>query len=204
MKKIMIVTMLVLWLAVLVGCQNDAQNSLEGGKGVVWDQPEKDRIVMLLVEGSKATIVQAFENIPEYPVTVGDVYEMTYDADTSDDVIKPKEIKMVTTAAENKEVYVMDINSGEAIKKDYPDIYLVDVRTEEEYNQGHLKDALLLPVDQVSARAAQDLPNRKTPVLVYCRSGNRSAQAAALLKEQGYNLVIDIGGVKNYQGTLIK
>lgn len=68
---------------------------------------------------------------------------------------------------------------------------LLDVRTQSEYREGHLPSALNIPVQELSARLSEVGPTRR-PVVVYCRSGGRSAQAAALLKQAGYE-VRDIG-----------
>ncbi|NLN98221.1 MAG: rhodanese-like domain-containing protein [Eubacteriaceae bacterium] len=204
MKKIIIIVMITLLIAALVGCQNSVDKKKEGDKGVVWSQGEGGQMVLLLVKGSKATALETFDNILEHPATVGDVYEIAYDSKDSDDNTQLKEMTLFATAAENKEIYTWDINRGEPIKKENPDVYLLDVRTEAEYRQCHLEGSLLLPVDELKERAYQELPNKKTPVLLYCRSGNRSAQAAVILKEQGYNLVIDLGGIQGYRGNLIK
>ena len=204
MKKIIIIVMITLLIAALVGWQNSVDKKKEGDKGVVWSQGEGGQMVLLLVKGSKATALETFDNILEHPATVGDVYEIAYDSKDSDDNTQLKEMTLFATAAENKEIYTWDINRGEPIKKENPDVYLLDVRTEAEYRQCHLLGSLLLPVDELKERAYQELPNKKTPVLLYCRSGNRSAQAAVILKEQGYNLVIDLGGIQGYRGNLIK
>ena len=204
MNKLIIIAMITLLIAALVGCQKSVDKKKEGDKGVVWSQGEGGQMVLLLVKGSKATALETFDNILEHPATVGDVYEIAYDSKDSDDNTQLKEMTLFATAAENKEIYTWDINRGEPIKKENPDVYLLDVRTEAEYRQCHLLGSLLLPVDELKERAYQELPNKKTPVLLYCRSGNRSAQAAVILKEQGYNLVIDLGGIQGYRGNLIK
>lgn len=204
MKKTIIIVLIAMLILALVGCQNSADKKKEGDKGVVWSHGEDGQMVLLLVKGSKATTLETFDNILEQPATVGDVYEIVYDSETSNNHTQLKEMTLVATAAENKEIYTWDINRGEPIKKENPDVYLVDVRTEAEYRQGHLEGSLLLPVDGLGERASQELPNKKTPILLYCRSGNRSAQAAAILKRQGYNLVIDLGGIQGYQSNLTK
>ena len=77
-----------------------------------------------------------------------------------------------------------------------PDAVLLDVREEEEYITGHAVGAQLLPVDELSDEAALDLiPAYETPVLVYCRSGVRSALAARLLEEYGYEEIYDLGSL---------
>lgn len=74
-------------------------------------------------------------------------------------------------------------------------VIILDVRTQEEFNQGHIKDATLLPVDDIGAKAATILPDKDAKILVYCRSGNRSATAAKELIAMGYTDVLDFGGI---------
>lgn len=72
---------------------------------------------------------------------------------------------------------------------------ILDVRTQEEFDTGHIPGAVLLPDTQVSAQSKQMLTDKKQLILVYCRSGRRSAAAAAALAELGYTNVKDFGGI---------
>jgi rhodanese-related sulfurtransferase len=72
---------------------------------------------------------------------------------------------------------------------------LVDVRTPEEFAAGHLPGAVNLPVDVLQGRAAAELAPAEAPVVVYCRSGKRSARAAEVLKALGFGQVHDLGGM---------
>ena len=78
----------------------------------------------------------------------------------------------------------------------HPDHRLFDVREEEEYVTGHAAGALLFPLDSMdAATAAQMIPEKDTPVLVSCRSGQRSGEAAQKLAQLGYTRVYDIGSL---------
>lgn len=72
---------------------------------------------------------------------------------------------------------------------------LLDVRTEQEYAQGHIPGALLIPNTELSEKAADLLPDKEQMILVYCRSGRRSAEAARTLADMGYTQVYDFGGI---------
>ncbi|MDD7647755.1 MAG: rhodanese-like domain-containing protein [Ruminococcus bromii] len=73
---------------------------------------------------------------------------------------------------------------------------LFDVREEEEYVTGHAADAVLFPVDTITAEtAAEQIPTLDTPVLLYCRSGRRSREAAEKLIAFGYTRVYDVGSL---------
>jgi len=79
-------------------------------------------------------------------------------------------------------------------------LLVLDVRTEREYNSGHIPGAKLLPYDQIG----EVLPgeDKKQPIVVYCRSGNRSAIAKASLERLGYTNVVDFGGLYRWKGPI--
>ncbi|NGO39085.1 rhodanese-like domain-containing protein [Limisphaera ngatamarikiensis] len=72
---------------------------------------------------------------------------------------------------------------------------VVDVRTPEEYRQGHVSGATNVPLDQIRARAPQVFPDKQRPLLLYCRSGRRSSLAEQELKQIGYTNVWSLGGL---------
>ena len=73
-------------------------------------------------------------------------------------------------------------------------LILVDVRTRREWqHEGHIEGAVLLPVDDLQARAAQELP-REAEIILYCHSGGRSSAAARFLAQVGYTNVSDLSG----------
>lgn len=74
-------------------------------------------------------------------------------------------------------------------------IILVDVRTESEYESGHIASAILIPLDSLSSLAESMLPKKDTKIIIYCRSGNRSAQAVSILDDLGYTQLYDLGGI---------
>ena len=76
---------------------------------------------------------------------------------------------------------------------------VLDVRTQEEYDSGHIKGAVLLPVDAITEESAQEvIPAKDTQVLVYCRSGNRSVTASKALAQLGYTEVYEFGGINTW------
>jgi len=74
---------------------------------------------------------------------------------------------------------------------------LVDVRTPEEFSGGHIPGAVNIPLQELETRLTE-IP-ADSPVVLYCRSGNRSAQAADILREAGYSRVYDLGGINAWQ-----
>lgn len=76
---------------------------------------------------------------------------------------------------------------------------LLDVRTEEEYRQGRVPGSRNLPLSSIS-RAEGTVPDKTTPLFVYCLSGARSSRAVSELKRMGYENVTNIGGISAYRG----
>jgi len=70
---------------------------------------------------------------------------------------------------------------------------LIDVRTPQEFASGHIAEAINIPVETIATRL-NEIPHDK-PVVVYCHSGNRSAQAASILSGAGYTNIYDMGGI---------
>jgi len=85
------------------------------------------------------------------------------------------------------------------------DALIVDVRTKEEFNEGHIPGAALFPYDEIEARKDEfvRLAGRTDrPIVVYCRSGRRSAIAAESLDRLGYTDIADFGGLGNWKGNI--
>lgn len=78
------------------------------------------------------------------------------------------------------------------------ELIILDVRTAEEYAQGHIPGAVLLPVSNIAKDAPAQLPDKDAEILVYCRSGNRSRQAAQQLVAMGYTGIFDFGGIVDW------
>ena len=77
---------------------------------------------------------------------------------------------------------------------------LLDVRTKEEYNEKHIDGASLLPLDKIDIDSISQIVSEKdTPIIVYCRSGNRSKQAREKLIALGYSKVYDLGAMSNWK-----
>ena len=97
-----------------------------------------------------------------------------------------------TVKAEYKKITAEE--AKERMDKD-DKVVILDVRTEEEYQEGHVPGAIVIPNETISSGPLEELPDMDQAILVYCRSGNRSAQAAKKLAEAGYTHVYDFGGI---------
>lgn len=84
------------------------------------------------------------------------------------------------------------------------DFIIVDARTIEEFNDGHIEGAILIPEYEISERAEKELPNKDQLILVYCRSGRRSKIASQALADLGYTNVKEFGGIIDWQYEIVK
>ena len=80
---------------------------------------------------------------------------------------------------------------------------LLDVRTQEEYASGHIPGAICIPNETIGSEEIPELPDKDQLILVYCRSGNRSKQAAQKLADQGYTNVVEFGGINDWTGETV-
>jgi len=84
------------------------------------------------------------------------------------------------------------------IMQDTDEYILLDVRTQEEFEEKRIEGAILIPYDEIGDRAETELPNKDAVILIYCRSGNRSKIAAAELCEMGYTNIYEFGGINDW------
>ena len=81
---------------------------------------------------------------------------------------------------------------------------ILDVRTEEEFAEGHIENAILIPDYEITSKAEEILKDKNQLILVYCRSGNRSKVASQALVELGYTNVKEFGGIIDWEYEIVK
>ncbi len=91
---------------------------------------------------------------------------------------------------------VVSCSDVEVILDEREDAVILDVRTSKEYSSGHLDGALNIPLDSLYKNIGILNLENDTPIIVYCRSGSRSAEALKILKDNGYTHVFDLGAMK--------
>ena len=94
-----------------------------------------------------------------------------------------------------------DINQGVNEYRASPGALLLDVRSAQEYREGHIPDSKNVPLhtlEQVTSIAS----DKDAPLFVYCHSGSRSRQAVSVLQQMGYSNVKNIGGISSYTGKV--
>lgn len=201
MKKIVFsLAFILLALAPAAGCTAkdgpftvtaEISGLAEGGVTILADDPET------------AGFTSAFVAVPEavaagFNFKTGQKVEITLKhtaGGSGAEDLEAVAVKLVENA-ENVTVPYQTITPEQAKGLiDAGGVVILDVRQPDEYAAGHIRGAVLLPVGEIEAQAATVLPDKNTKILVYCRSGNRSAVAAAALQTLGYTDVNDFGGI---------
>ena len=93
---------------------------------------------------------------------------------------------------------------AKSIMEKQSDVIILDVRTESEFAESHIKGAVLIPDNEIASKAGKALPDKNQTILVYCRSGRRSALAAQELVKLGYTGVQDFGGIIDWPYETVK
>ena len=106
----------------------------------------------------------------------------------------------------DNEVIIKHVSMDDIVEiMDKNDDYIIlDVRTIDEYNAGHIPNAICIPNESIGSDIGSKLPNKEQLILVYCRSGNRSKQAVEKLKDLGYTNLIEFGGIVDWKGEIVK
>lgn len=105
-------------------------------------------------------------------------------------------------AAQTAENTYRQIDSEEAaaLMEEKDNYIILDVRTEEEYSEGHIPNAINIPNESIGTEEIPELPDKDQLILVYCRSGNRSKQASRKLADLGYTNIVEFGGIIDWTG----
>ena len=133
----------------------------------------KRAIMVILITGVLAGVLTACGNRSENTETV------------QEEAMKGEYHKITAEEAKNR----MDSDDT---------IIILDVKTQEEYEESHIPGAILIPNESIGTEKQEQLPDMDQEILVYCRSGNRSAQAAKKLVEAGYTQIYDFGGIMDW------
>ena len=95
--------------------------------------------------------------------------------------------------------YQITQEEAKRIMDEESDYIIVDAREQSEYDEGHIKGAIVIPYTEIEQKAEELLPNKTQLILVYCRSGRRSKIAAQSLANMGYKNVKEFGGIIDWQ-----
>lgn len=93
---------------------------------------------------------------------------------------------------------------AKTIMETQPDYIIIDARTHEEFADGHIEGAIMIPEYEIANRAEKELPDKDALILVYCRSGRRSKIASEELVKLGYTNVKEFGGIIDWPYEIVK
>lgn len=83
-----------------------------------------------------------------------------------------------------------------------PDVIILDVRTQEEFDKKHIPNALLVPIEDLKAGDFSKLPDKNATILIYCWTGRRAEDSATILGDNGYKNVYEMGGIVDWKVKL--
>jgi rhodanese-related sulfurtransferase len=95
------------------------------------------------------------------------------------------------------------VNKAIEMMESESDYIILDVRTFEEYNERHIPGAICVPNESIGTEPIEELPQKDQLILVYCRSGRRSKEAAEKLAAMGYSNIYEFGGILDWTGETV-
>ena len=122
------------------------------------------------------------------------IFSLTACGAAEDNATEPAEITYEQISAEE----------AKALMDTEEDYVIIDARTYDEYKEGHIPGAILIPEYEIADRAEDELPNKDQLILVYCRSGRRSKIASTELVKLGYTNVKEFGGIIDWPYEIVK
>lgn len=102
------------------------------------------------------------------------------------------------TAAGKADYVIISAEEAKKIMDANSEAIILDVRTQQEFDQGHIPGAICIPVETIGSEPPSELADKDATILVYCRSGNRSKQAAEKLVALGYTDIREFGGINSW------
>ena len=107
--------------------------------------------------------------------------------------------------AQSEESTYRQVNAEEAatMMEEENGYIILDVRTAQEYSEKHIPGAINIPNETIGTEDIPELPDKEQLILVYCRSGNRSKQAAEKLVKLGYTNIVELGGINDWTGETV-
>lgn len=114
-------------------------------------------------------------------------------------------ILLISCSVNNQnEITINKITSDQALEdfNNKTGYIIVDVRTKQEFDEAHIPGAINIPNEEIIDTKPEELPDLNQEIYIYCRSGNRSNQAAIKLNRMGYTNIYDFGGIIDWKGDI--
>jgi rhodanese-related sulfurtransferase len=109
----------------------------------------------------------------------------------------------ITTASENVSYQQITQEKAKEMMQADDGHIIVDVRRQDEYDSGHIPDAILIPNESIDKEQPKELPDLDQIILIYCRSGRRSKEASQKLADMGYTNIYEFGGIIDWTGEVV-
>ena len=95
------------------------------------------------------------------------------------------------------------VDEAIALMEEKSGYIILDVRRPDEFAEGHIPNAINIPNESIGTSEISELPNKEQMILVYCRSGRRSKEAAEKLVALGYTNIVEFGGILDWKGEIV-
>lgn len=204
MKKVILILSIALFL--LTGCgNNDIDNNIVFNATVESIQDNSIMVTTTDDVGFDKASVGFDENLEiPFDLVAGQIIEIEALPEIRESYpVQITAVNINLLEEPNQNSYIK-ITAQEAQEMMGEDVIILDVRTQAEFAEGHIPNALLLPDNEIKQRAEELLPDKEQTILVYCRSGRRSELAAKVLIQLGYTNVYDFGGILDWTGDVVK
>lgn len=109
-----------------------------------------------------------------------------------------------TSTTKTNEIRHVSMDDIVKIMNENKNYVIVDVRTPDEYKEGHIPNAINIPNETINETVYNKLKDKNQLILIYCRSGSRSRQATYKMQKLGYTNLVDFGGIINWKGKIEK
>ena len=141
------------------------------------------------------------------PIAVGDVVDFIPHSENEGLIMKRCERKSQFTRFLNKvslnQTVVANMDQAVIMMAEEENYIILDVRRADEFAAGHIPGAVNIPNESIGTEEIPQLPDKDQLILVYCRSGNRSKQAAGKLANLGYTNIVEFGGILDWTGETV-
>lgn len=212
MKKAFI-AILIVFIFMFTGCNKNEKNtftavidSVSLGSIMVTTKAYSsfDKASVSITDKTKMISIDG-KSINSVDFSIGDEVEIVFDGEIRDSYPVQITATKITVKSNGKDVLVVKAEYKKITAKQAKEqldsdksIILVDVRTVDEYKENHISGSILIPDFDIETIAPTKLTDKNAKILVYCRSGNRSATASKKLIEMGYTNVYDFGGIRDW------
>ncbi len=199
MKKILVLLIMILFIS---GCGNEKITDKDSVKAIDLGH----FLYMVTYRGDKKSddtdLIQITNLVKAAEMSITDKigeeveFKIINEKESFPTQAEVKDYKIISDLASGYKISFQTVSDLKKILKDQ--VVLVDVRTKEEYDSGHINEAKLVPLNEINNNFNEE---KNKIIVVYCRSGNRSSQAQSILESKGY-LVFDAGGINSYNNEL--